>query len=216
VIVAAVLAALSAVACTTPTAAPGAGGGRLEASCPSNPNWAVGDSLTSGLTDVTGWPDQNPPWAPGSFANKGVGGQAIAWLTYQTGRDLAKCAEDGTPEPDKVVFLGGANDIANAHLSLAAMQEDIQELVALFDTHGIDYRLVSMAPIPQGADWAWGNNQRVNFNNWMAATYPSKFINCDDDLRSGTWLDPAYAKGDRVHLNNAGELVLANCIHDEG
>jgi lysophospholipase L1-like esterase len=205
---------LAAGACTT--TAPGAGGGRVEPTCPAITNWAVGDSITAGYGGVIGWPDQNPPVTPGMFANKGVGGQTIAWLSRQTGFDFAVCDEYSVAKPSKVVFQAGSNDLANAHLTLAAMQQDLQEMVAIFDSNGVDYRLVSITPIPSTADWTSFNSQRVAYNNWLAATYPSKFVNCDDNLRSGTWLNPAYAFGDRVHLSDAGQEVLANCILNEG
>ena len=206
------LLAVAAVGCTQPT---GAGGGRLEPSCPEIDRWAVGDSITKGYGGVAGWPDQTSVLPSGEFSNKGVGGQTIAWLSRQTGFDFARCAEQGAAMPDQVVFMAGTNDLANAQLSLAAMQGDIQELVGHFNGAGVDFRLVSIPPIPAGSDWTSSNGQRVAFNNWLASTYPGKYVNCSDNLQSGTWLNPAYALGDRAHLSDAGEQALAACIQNE-
>ncbi len=203
---------MAAGACVPPNQA---GGPHSDPTCASTGRWAVGDSFTKGFGRVAGWPDQDPPITPGTFANKGVGGMTIAWLRIQTEMDLGACEAEGLDLPEQLVFQAGANDLANFHLTVTEMQEQFRMLVDVLDAVDVDYRVISISPIPAGADWVIFNPSRVAFNSWLATTYPSHYVNCDDNLRRGTWLDPSYAFGDRIHLNRSGASVLAACVLDE-
>jgi hypothetical protein len=200
----AVVVILVAGACAPP------GGAQVDPTCPTTDRWAVGDSFTDGYGGVAGWPDQSPPIAAGSYANKGVAGKTIAWLRIQTQLDLAACEDHDLALPERIVFQAGANDLANYRLTVAEMQEQVQALVGVLEAADVDVRLVSIAPIPIDADWSIANSSRLAFNGWLAATYPTKYVDCDDDLRAGTWLAPAYSFGDR-----AGAVALARCVQDE-
>src|SRR6478735_4261051 len=124
-IVGLVVVALAAAACATPP--PGAGGGHVVASCPTSTKWAVGDSITAGVSPVLGWPDQNPPIDAGTYANKGIGGNTIAGLTYQTAKDLDECATQSAPKPQQIVFVAGSNDLAVSLLSVATMEGHMEQ-----------------------------------------------------------------------------------------
>jgi lysophospholipase L1-like esterase len=204
------LAILGGVACTPQY---GGGGAVQTPTCPTITRWAVGDSFTTGVNGIAGWPDQNPPIPTGKYANKGVPGSVVPQLLAQTQADFLQCGTNATPLPTKVVFLAGANDMANSHLVLSQMETNIDALASYLQSKGVPFKLVSVLPIPATADWTGWNAQRLAYNAYMQSKYPTKYIDCATPLTgSDGWMNPAYAYGDRAHLNLAGFQLLAGCI----
>jgi lysophospholipase L1-like esterase len=201
---------LFGVACTvTPLSA--GGGGLHAAECPAGAKWAVGDSFTTGVYQIPGWPDQDPPIPAGTYVNLGEGGAVVPQLKDQLDLDLPSCPTGGAPS--EVVFLAGANDMANSRLGLTQMKSNINALVTDLQGRGVTVKLVSVLPIQQGADWSSYDNQRVLYNTYMQTTWPASYIDCSTPLQSGRWLNPAYAYGDGAHLDQAGFEMLAGCIN---
>ena len=105
---------LATAACTTAGGTGGgggtAGGSATPSSCHSNPQWAVGDSLTAGVYGVAGWPNQAPAY--GHFASLGFVGYTAEVLEGWTKDQVAACMLDR--RPTEIVLAAGINDLARA------------------------------------------------------------------------------------------------------
>jgi hypothetical protein len=194
---------LFAVACST---APSGSAG-MSSGCHAGPKWATGDSITKGVLGIAGWPNQPP--AAGHYTNLGVGAASIGYLANMIETDLASC--DPGDLPQEVVIAAGLIDLVEGD-SLATMESEINSLAS---TISVPLRIVSVAPIPLKSKWSIYDAQRREYNAYLAATFPSQYIDCQAPLAGPDgYLNPAYDEDGLAHLTNAGSSALAQCVYD--
>lgn len=177
--------------------------------------WTLGDSLTAGGTGgtVVGWPQQIA--SPKTILNLAVGGyetwQVIEQLTGTTfGGPML--SGQGYPRPTRVIMLVGINDLANSRSENTTFGWK-DTIVASLTAAGIDYRWVTLLPLPEGNSGSWSlDTGRLSHNARLATQYPGKVIDVESAMGNGASpnrLPTGYSYGDNVHMNNTGQAALA-------
>ena len=204
---------LLASCATAPTTSGGGAtsvGSRVQ--CPATSSWAVGDSLTIGSGGVIGWPDVAP--SAGLYANLGVVGWTIPQIAALIESDLMRCGETGASLPSRIVLMAGTNDLGGAHSSVATMTANVTPFIDYVVALGISLTILPVPPIGAGSPWSNMDGHRIEYNAWLAATYPAQFLDCATALQnpSGPWMLPAYALGDGTHMTQLGQDTLSACV----
>jgi hypothetical protein len=178
--------------------------------CPApNAQWAVGDSLGNETSrGVPGWPDSGTQ--KGQWANFSVPGAGAIRQTAFIEVNLGYC--DDTQQPSLVVLEAGINDLAFGAQTATMLESTISNFVK---SVSVPIRIVAITPMNANSPQLWVEPGREQYNTWLKATYPKLAIDCSSALAGGDgYLRPDYAlSGDTLlHLNQAGEDALANCI----
>jgi lysophospholipase L1-like esterase len=202
--VAVLLIGISALAgCATPGG--GGGGSSAPPSC-EGPQWAVGDSITNeSNVGIPGWPNEGT--ASGHWVNYGVPGAKATILHDWTIAELAKCTG---PKPTLIVFEAGLNDIHFGGATAAQVEAIYADLIA---HAGVPVRIMTLVPYVQNGPWAVDEPVRDAVNSWIRSLPAARRVDCAPVLEgSNGWLNPAYSIDNAVHLTQAGEVALANCV----
>ena len=170
------------------------------------PTWAHGDSITSGGAGIVAWPTYLHPPFVRSFAFPGFVAEQVA-VTLPDHLE-----NEGWPRPTLMILLVGIND-----LFLGVTQEEtfgfLDDIVGMLDDAGIDYRFVTLLPLPENHNGWWSlDDERLAHNARLATDYPGKVIDVEDDMGNGASpnrLPTAWCWGDEVHVNNTGQAALA-------
>lgn len=156
--------------------------------------WVVGDSYAKGYY----------AGVPGNRFSELIGAQVRAGQGDKTADVLAGVQEIIDVDPDVVYLMLGTNDLGQG-VSSGTWQSNYAAIVSALEAEGIT--VIKIAPPP--------NNlvSMLPVKTWLASTYPSSYIDAYTPLLgSGTSLNATYDAGDDVHLNVAGNELVANTI----
>jgi hypothetical protein len=176
----------------------------LLASCHDQPRWAVGDSVTNeDKLGIPGWPNQGSQY--GTWGDLGVPGATAASLSTWLLDTLPTC----DVRPSLIVFEAGINDL-DAGATAAELESTVTHLVT---SVGVPIRVLAITPLTRDGSLVGVEPARVEFNSWLATTYPAIDIDCNAKLAdSEGWLQQAFAVDSMLHLTDSGELALSDCI----
>jgi lysophospholipase L1-like esterase len=136
-----------------------------------------------------------------TYAAFGVGGETC---------DEVAARFSCTGPVDTAIIWCGTGDIA-ALDDAAEVQADIEGIVAAADACGVGVILVTITPRGLAAG---PEAERQDINTWIrsqASTAPVyAVVDADALLGDGVDLDPLYDSGDNLHLNAAGQQVVAD------
>lgn len=204
---------LTAVACAPTQATP------PTASTPANSavgTWALGDSQGALSND----PARGLPWT--ERMGHGVGNGAASmhgagWTVASSisGLTVPQRAHELTAvnTVSRFVVMAGVNDLKPGR-TVAQMMGGVDQLEAIAAAEGATVVYVGIVPVPQAATIANRNATRVAFNQALAQRFGGRYVSCDAALSTaGGWLRPSMSLGPTdLHLNDAGEQALANCV----
>jgi hypothetical protein len=78
---------------------------------------------------------------------------------------------------------------------------------------GVPIRVLAITPLARHGSLVRLEPAREEFNAWLAKTFPAIVIDCNASLAaSDGLLQPAFTADLLLHLTDAGELTLADCI----
>lgn len=115
-------------------------------------------------------------------------------------------------KPRVLTVLVGVNDITAYGRSYAQMVAAYTDLFTNYVNRALQENLLMCAILPTGTP-AW-NTTISTMNSWLsaqAATYGYTYVDTYTPMLSGGVLNPAYSI-DGIHINNAGQTVVANTI----
>jgi len=117
--------------------------------------------------------------------------------------------------PEWVVMIDlGRNDIA-AGMTLAQFQVMFADIYTKLSRNGQTRVYICM--MPEDTTAGGSTVGLTPFHQWLAATYPNDYISAVwDDLSTANVLDAAYNSGDNIHLNAAGNAVVAAALIASG
>jgi hypothetical protein len=210
----AVLVAIVAVAlaaCTTPSGG-GSDGGAIPpyhygGICAAKVV-AYGDSITApdAAFGVTPWPAQI-----GGIVNVGFSGDTAL---HQANRAIYNTVYYCAPKPQRIYFLAGINDIVFHHATAAAVESYYSLLIAKV---GVPVTFITLTPLPANSPWMPWNPIREQVNAWLRAGNAPSVVDCNAKLQGPDgFLNPSYDYDHVIHLNTAGEAVLAGCVSAAG
>ena len=79
----------------------------------------------------------------------------------------------------------------------------------------VPVHFLAITPYVEGGYWASFQPERLSVNAWLNANLGPRTIDCTSGLATSSgWLRPEFSVDNVVHLNAAGEAVLANCVYD--
>jgi hypothetical protein len=148
--------------------------------------------------------------------NYGVRGQTIAQMQSDTATQI----DPNHTNYDILIGLELVNQWGRSTLT----KEEIYNLYKQYFLHrkaaGFSH-VYACTPHDQGfyrrtAGGSWAT-ARVYFISMMKSEFPSLgigVIDCGSDPRLSDWKDTTYFAKDKIHLNNAGQAVQAQCVYD--
>lgn len=178
--------------------------------------WALGDSQGANSND----PARGLPWTQrigssvGNGADNMYGGGWTTASTYTSQTVGQRAAAITRVENVKeFVVMAGINDLTGGR-SVAQMLTAVTAFAADAAAKGIKVTWVGVVPLPQGATIANREADRKAFNAALASRYGSRFVDCSPRMSNAAgFLTPGLSLGPLdLHLNNAGEQALADCI----
>ncbi len=179
--------------------------------------WALGDSQGANSSE----PDRGLPWTEriGAGVGNGAdnmygGGWAIPSInTKQTITQRAAAVIGSSPVREFIV-MAGINDLTGGR-TLAQMLAGASEFADLAAAHGITVTWVGLVPFPETATISNRQADRNAFNAALAARYGNRFLDCSPRMSNASgFLTPGLSLSPLdLHLNNAGEQALADCIN---
>lgn len=178
--------------------------------------WALGDSQGALSND----PARGLPWTVRLGPAVGNGADAMegaGWTVAgtHTGRTVPQRAADlaRTNTIRRYIVMAGINDLS-AQRTVAQMLSGATLLADQARSAGATVLWVGVVPVPKLAPIANREADRRAFNAALAQRYGASFVDCSSKLADAAgWLRTDYSLSpSNLHLNNAGEQVLANCI----
>ncbi len=159
-----------------------------------------------------------------SIDNLGVAGMAMTFesdygLTYSTSiPDIirANIAADGTPKV--LTIMGGTNDFKwwgeTATTNLTDLESVASSLDAELTAEGVDVIWITPPPFSDAAGFpSSAKADRLTYDDWLDQTFPGRVANCGQLFQDSTGaMIPSVDSGDGVHLNAAGQQILATCV----
>jgi lysophospholipase L1-like esterase len=170
----------------------------------------MGDSLTAPGHLALGYrtfPDllRVTRWKNYTFINYGVGGYTTAQI-LSTWNTTAK-NETGV---SWVTVFGGYNDLAGAS-SAATIAASLTDIAGQAKALGYGVAIIAMTPC-NSCDQVKRAAINVILSDYATAQ-GLQFVNANATLDAGDGtIAPAYSYGDGIHLNEAGQQVLANAV----
>lgn len=174
---------------------------------------AWGDSMTGG--HPTGWPAQFALLSGATMNARGVGGQTS---TQIKDRMIAEPARWG----DFTILWAGRNNYGSPE----TVKADIATMVSKLTT--TNFLVISICNGDWASEWVGGTGYETlsALNAELKATYGGKFLDVrkilvdaynpalpQDVIDHGHDVVPLSLRGDSLHLNDAGNLVVANVIN---
>jgi len=187
---------------------------RSKVICPPKKMFLEGDSITENTTGEPSWVLHTS----NSFVNNATSGDTLVQIAAQIDAGLAA----NFPGCDVIIVIGGVNDIGDAVASgsdpvvgmIAAIDYIVQQSVAT----GVPVLISTITPYgntslatAQGIAWGAAYNNYVLTNTWPALVTVFD-INALLDADSDGTMDAAYATGDYIHPNQAGDIAIASEI----
>lgn len=196
---------------------------------------ALGDSITEGVASSLGafhsWPDllaerlqRNSETRQWSVINAGIGSNRLLHDTPGTNA-LARLDRDvlSVPGVAAVIVMEGINDIQYGHRNPAELvtTDDIisayRQIIARAHLHGLKIFGATVTPFGDTPDFAEdGEAVRQAINQWIRSSGEfDGVIDFDAALRNPS--EPEKMRSDlvsrdKLHPNDAGYAVMANCI----
>lgn len=173
---------------------------------------AMGDSLTGGNGLVIGnsWPEQLATLTGRQVGNFGVGGGTSAFVSSS---EWPRINGKGF---GTAVILIGVNDLI-AGWTDAFSWGYLSPVLDAVRARGMKLIIMTVAPWSNYASWTAGKQTTTLALNTRILDYCTTYgLTCVDlynsALRSGTALNATYDAGDGLHLNAAGEAVIAALV----
>lgn len=178
--------------------------------------WTLGDSQGALSND----PARGLPWTErlgptignGAAAMHGAGWTVAGPISGLTVPERARALTEAN-EVTRFVAMVGINDLSRGR-TVAQMMAGVDELEAVAAAAGATVVYVGVVPVPRAATIANRNATRVAFNQALADRFGTRYLNCDAAMSTPTgWLRPTMSLGPTdLHLNDAGEQALADCV----
>lgn len=174
--------------------------------------WGIGDSQAASAGD----PRRGPGWGErlglGDAWGWMYGGGWIARNLY-TGETAGERVERliTQAEVELIVIMIGVNDL------YVATAEEVLPVVDDVDTRararGVEIVYVTIPPLPSRSPLLAVEDQRQAMNDNLLATFPGRVVDCSAAMTDDGFLPDHFAMApDDLHLNDAGEQALADCI----
>jgi hypothetical protein len=126
---------------------------------------------------------------------------------------------DGIVNGATVFLAAGIDDLQNG-ATVSDVETAITSTVAALNARGLDCVVCTLFPIAVGGvfssgDYTTRNGQRVTINTWIKSTFTHKTARALNlagavETTADGALDPAYDLGDGLHLNDVGQIAVAN------
>ena len=179
--------------------------------------WALGDSQAANSND----PARGLPWSERIGVDVGNGGNAMygaGWTiagTYTAQTVGQRAAAIGAHSSvTEFVVMAGINDLTGGR-SVTQMLAGVTEFANYATAIGAKVTWVGVVPLPQTATIANREADRRAFNTALAQRYGTRYLDCSPRMSNAAgYLTPGLSLGPLdLHLNNAGEQALADCIN---
>ena len=179
--------------------------------------WALGDSQAANSND----PARGLPWSLRIGADVGNGGDAMygaGWTLAgsYTGQTILQraVALHGRGPIREYVVMAGINDLTGGR-SVTQMLAGVTEFANYATAIGAKVTWVGVVPLPQTATISNREADRRAFNTALAQRYGTRYLDCSPRMSNAAgYLTPGLSLGPLdLHLNNAGEQALADCIN---
>ncbi|NLA35808.1 MAG: SGNH/GDSL hydrolase family protein, partial [Actinobacteria bacterium] len=117
-----------------------------------------------------------------------------------------------TEQADTIVVMAGVNDLWTKPAD--SLRGTIASTDLLARGFGADVFFVTVPPLPIASPLKRAEAERRRLNDSLLADFPGRAIDCEANLVDGAGhLRSEFAMAsDDLHLNNAGEQALADCI----
>lgn len=178
--------------------------------------WTLGDSQGALSND----PARGLPWTErlGPEVGNGAAGMHGAGWTVPGTNSLLTIAQraqalTSANTVTRFVVMAGINDLKTTRTT-AQILAGVDQLEAVAAAEGASVLYVGVVPVPQGATIAARNADRLAFNAALAQRFGARYLSCDAAMSTSSgWLQPSMSLGPLdLHLNDAGEQALADCI----
>ena len=112
------------------------------------------------------------------------------------------------------VVMAGINDLTGGR-SVTQMLAGVTEFADYAAAVGAKVTWVGVVPLPQTATISNREADRRAFNTALAQRYGTRYVDCSPQMSNAAgYLTPGLSLGPLdLHLNNAGEQALADCIN---
>ena len=179
--------------------------------------WALGDSQAANSND----PARGLPWSLRIGADVGNGGDGMygaGWTlpgSYTGQTVVQRAAAIGAQSSvTEYVVMAGINDLTGGR-SVTQMLAGVTEFADYAAAVGAKVTWVGVVPLPQTATISNREADRRAFNTALAQRYGTRYLDCSPRMSNAAgYLTPGLSLGPLdLHLNNAGEQALADCIN---
>jgi|JI10StandDraft_1071094.scaffolds.fasta_scaffold613476_2 lysophospholipase L1-like esterase len=179
--------------------------------------WALGDSQAANSND----PARGLPWSLRIGADVGNGGDGMygaGWTlpgSYTGQTVVQRAAAIGAQSSvTEYVVMAGINDLTGGR-SVTQMLAGVTEFADYAAAVGAKVTWVGVVPLPQTATISNREADRRAFNTALAQRYGTRYVDCSPQMSNAAgYLTPGLSLGPLdLHLNNAGEQALADCIN---